>query len=152
MDNRRSEKLTRDFSSGEPKKPYISHKNENRAIPDYILFNKQEDFLKLCTKIYVLYHNMLLINTDHIIFRAVTSLFGTGSRGPMIGKNYRHLGNWGRLHTFQMKNKTDISFRFTAIINIQCSLSLRILLWETGLRLQFAIFQYKIGKVCLQVS
>ena len=74
------------------KKNYISHKNENRAIPDYILFNKQEDFLKLCTRIYVLYHYMLLINTDHIIFRAVTSLFGTGSMGPMIRKNYRHFG------------------------------------------------------------
>ena len=49
--------------------------------------------------------------------RVVTSLFGTGSRGPINQENYGHI------REIEKNCTPDIfSFRFSVILKIQCSL------------------------------
>lgn len=48
--------------------------------------------------------------------RAVISLLGTGTRGPMNWENYRHFGGIGKNCTlFEWRTKLKFSFKFTAL-------------------------------------
>ena len=57
--------------------------------------------------------------------RAVTSFLWTGSKGPLNWENYRYFGKLRKIeHLFNVRGtKLRFSFKFTAILLIQCSLS-----------------------------
>ena len=77
-------------------------------------------------------------------YRAITSIFATGSRGSLNWENYRHFWDIGKNCTsFKWRKYLIFSFRFSAILTIQRSLFLwKVLNFELLWKTSFETFSW----------